>query len=430
MDHSHNPARPAAAITRRGLFQIGAMGAALAASPVTAQRPTHRFTHGVASGEPGHDRVLLWTRYVAPETTTFDWQVSENLDFTAIVSEGSATTSADTDWCAKCWADNLRPARWYYYRFIAADGTMSETGRTRTLPESGMDPFRIAVFSCSNFGFGYFNAYAHAAEVDDFELAVHLGDYIYEYKRGEYPSASAAHPDRTLWPVKEIVALADYRQRYATYRADPDLRRIHQLVPMIAMWDDHESANDSWTGGAENHQPDSEGEWEVRKAAAKRAWREWMPVSDETYARYDIGDLATLVRLDTRLEGREQPFSLGDVLAGQSTPDAIMAALATFRDGAWASPDRTLLGMAQEAWLADELRSSRSGGKRWQVIAQQVVMGRLTTPPDILDALGSDSPAYIRQRVGASAMAGRVGLPFNMDAWDGYPAARQRLFAR
>ncbi|WFL78519.1 alkaline phosphatase D family protein [Altererythrobacter arenosus] len=424
---SEPPARPTAALTRRGLFQLGAAGAALAATPLAAQSFGTGFTHGVASGEPSQASVLLWTRFVGSGESVLTWEVSDSMEFLSVVASGNAAASAESDWCAKGIASGLAPNRWYYYRFVAPDGSMSDVGRTRTLPAGGTDPFRMAIFSCSNFGFGYFNAYAHAAETNDADFAVHLGDYIYEYNRGRYPSAGDTAPGRVLYPENEIVALADYRLRYATYRADPDLRRIHQLLPMITIWDDHESANDSWKDGAENHQSDSEGEWEVRKAVALRAYREWMPVSDEVYASYEIGDLATLFRLDTRLEGREQPFNLARVLAGADSPEKAVAALTAFRTGEWASPGRTLLGMAQEGWLAQGLKNSRGSGKVWQVLAQQVVMGQLMTPPSLVEAVGDNVPDFARRRVMAAAMAGRAGLPSNMDAWDGYPAARERL---
>ncbi len=426
---SEPPARPAAAITRRGLFKIGAAGAALAASPLAARGFGSGFTHGVASGEPSQNRVLLWTRFVAEQDTSLTWQIGADAEFSQVVSSGDATASAQRDWCVKTWADGLEPSRWYYFRFIGPDNALSDVGRTRTLPAEGVDPFRMAIFSCSNFGFGHFNAYAHAAESGDIDLAVHLGDYIYEYARGSYPSAEATSRGRVLYPKDEIVTLADYRLRYATYRSDPDLRRIHQLMPMITTWDDHESANDSWTGGAQNHQSDTEGEWEVRKAVAKQVYREWMPVSEDPYAQYDIGDLATLFRLDTRLEGREEPFSFAKVLSGVDNANKALAALADFRSGEWANPERTLLGAAQEAWLAAGLKRSRGAGKIWQVLAQQVVMGELLTPPDIVAAMGDKVPEFARTRVIAAAMAGRAGLPSNMDAWDGYPAARARLLA-
>lgn len=425
------PATPAAppAVSRRNLFKLGGLAAVSAASPLVARSFGRGFTHGVASGEPGQTRVLLWSRFVAEQDTLLDWQVSDSMDFARVVSSGSTSASASRDWCVKAWADGLTPGTWYYYRFTAPDGSQSVIGRTRTLPEGQTQRFRMAVFSCSNFGFGYFNAYAHAAESNDVDLALHLGDYIYEYGAGTYPSERQAVEARALFPESEIVALADYRLRYATYRSDPDLRRIHQLMPMITVWDDHETANDSWKDGAENHQGETEGDWATRKNLAKQAYREWMPVSDEPYAEYQIGDLATLLRLDTRLEGREKQFNIGDVIQGKRTPEEIGAALVAFREGAYRAEDRELLGAAQQKWLADRLKSSRANGTQWQVLAQQVLMGELYTSPQLADALPQSAPAFIRQRVQASAIAGRAGIPANMDAWDGYPAARARVLA-
>jgi len=422
-------AQPAATnITRRSLFALAGAGAAVAAAPAAATGFGKGFTHAVASGEPAAKSVLLWTRYVADADTSLTWQVSETEDFARPVAEGSVTASADRDWCAKGVATGLAPDRWYFYRFLAPDGTASPIGRTRTLPEGKTGRFRLAVFSCSNFGFGWFNAYGHAASANDADLAVHLGDYIYEYARGNYPSATQTIEGRVLEPANELVALADYRLRYATYRADPDCQRLHQVLPMISCWDDHESANDSWTGGAENHQPATEGDWAVRKAAAKRAYREWMPVGEEAYATYQIGDLATLFKLDTRLEGREQQFNLAAVMAGKTDPQALDAALAAFRDGQWADRNRQLLGAAQQDWLAKGLAASTRSGTQWQVLCQQVIMGNLKTPRAFAEGIGGGLPDFVRQRLTAAVAASKVGLPSNMDAWDGYPAARERVF--
>jgi alkaline phosphatase D len=427
-DSAPQPAPSLANMSRRGLFGIAGASAALAASPAIARSFGSGFTHNVASGEPGADTILLWTRYVGDAAARLQWQISQSEDFTRPIAEGSVSASPERDWCAKATATGLAPDRWYFFRFIAPDGTMSPVGRTRTLPQGATAKFRMAVFSCSNFGFGWFNAYAHAAQANDCDLAVHLGDYIYEYGAGTYPSLAQKHPARELAPESEIVALADYRLRYATYRADPDLQRLHQVLPMIAVWDDHESANDSWENGAENHQSESEGEWAVRKAAAKRAYREWMPVSDRPYAAYDIGDLATLFRLDTRLEGREQQFSLEKVLEGKTSPEAILQALAAFRDGAWSDPERQLLGAAQERWLFEAIAGSKARGATWQGLAQQVLIGKVSSPRAMLGLLGEGLPDFIKQRLMAASLASEAGLPLNMDAWDGYPAARERLF--
>jgi alkaline phosphatase D len=422
-------AQPAAtALTRRSLFTLAGAGAAIAASPGAATGFGTGFTHNVASGEPAATSVLLWTRYVAGAETTLTWQVSESEDFARPVAEGTTSASPARDWCAKGVATGLSPDRWYFYRFLAPDGSASPTGRTRTLPQGPSAQFRMAVFSCANFGFGWFNAYGHAALANDCDLAVHLGDYIYEYAKGAYPTDEQANPDRLLAPANEIVALADYRLRYATYRADPDLQRLHQVLPMITLWDDHETANDSYRDGAENHQPDTEGDWQVRKAAAIQAYREWLPVADTAYSAYQVGDLATLFRLDTRLEGRDQPFRFEQVMQGAKDQQALMAALAAFREGAWADPDRQLLGAAQEAWLAEALAASTRAGTHWQVLMQQVLMGNLKTPRDLLRGAGDQVPDTVRKRLQAAVAASGAGLPSNMDAWDGYPAARARVF--
>lgn len=422
------PAPSQTALTRRNLFTLAGASAALAATPLAARTFGSGFTHSVASGEPSANSVLLWTRFVSEAETTLTWQVSETEDFTRPLFEGEITASPNRDWCAKGIATGLQPDRWYFYRFIAPGGATSPVGRTRTLPQGPTAKFKLAVFSCSNYGFGWFNAYGHAAEANDADLAVHLGDYIYEYGAGTYPDPNQAEPSRVLAPATEIISLTDYRLRYATYRADPDCQRLHQVLPMIAVWDDHETANDSWKDGAENHQPDTEGEWAVRIAAAKQAYREWMPVSDEPYAAYQVGDLATLFRLETRIEGRDEQLDLGKVLAGSKDPQSALQALTKFKDGEWADPARQLLGPAQEQWLAQGLAASTAGGTAWQVLVQQVLMGNLRTPVGLASQLGDSLPEYIRQRLAAAAAASQVGLPANMDAWDGYPAARERLF--
>jgi alkaline phosphatase D len=422
------PAAPSAALTRRNLFTLAGVGAALAAAPAAATGFGTGFTHSVASGEPAAQSVLLWTRFVAEAETALTWEVSESEDFTRPVASGSVHAAAERDWCAKGIATGLAPDRWYFFRFIAPDGTISPVGRTRTLPEGPSAKFRMAVFSCSNFGFGWFNAYGHAVEANDVDLALHLGDYIYEYARSTYPDAGKGVPEREIEPAREIVALADYRLRYATYRADPDLQRLHQVLPMISCWDDHESANDSWKNGAENHQSETEGDWQVRKVAAKQAYREWMPIADTAYSTYQVGNLATLFRLDTRLEGRDAQLSLPKVMEGAKDPQALLAALSAFRDGSWAEEGRQLLGAAQETWLAETLAASTKAGTHWQVLVQQVVMGNLKTPKNFADQIGAGLPEFVRTRLAAAAAASQAGLPSNMDSWDGYPAARARLF--
>lgn len=418
-----------APLDRRSLFKGAALGAGLVAAPLAARSTGMGFTHGVASGEPGHDRVLLWTRFAGTQDTAIGWQVMEADANRNVVAEGTVTASPDNDFCCKAWAQGLEPGKWYYFRFTAPDGSTSDMGRTRTLPQGAATRWCMAVFSCSNIGFGWFNAYRHAAEANEFDCALHLGDYFYEYPQGTYPSDAATLPGRALLdPQSELVALADYRARYAQYRADGDLQRLHQLYPMIAGWDDHESANDSWSGGAQNHQSDTEGDWSLRKRAAMKAYREWMPVSDEPWAAYEVGDLATLFRLETRLSARAQQFDYNTLLRGTTSPEDAIAKLTAFRNGDYADPAREVLGADQQAWLADGLKRSKASGTVWQVLVQQVLMGKVASATSITDTLPDNLPSYIRERVVAGALASRAELPLNMDAWDGYPAARARLF--
>ena len=429
---------PAAALRpsldRRSLFKGGALVAGLAAGsaaiPGAASAATAPgFAYGVASGEPSADSVLLWTRYGAVQDVVLTWELARDIAFTDIVAGGTVTAAPERDWCVKPVARGLAPDRWYYYRFVAPDGAMSCIGRTHTLPMGRVDRFRMAVFSCSNIGFGYFNAYAHAAEQNAFDLIVHAGDYLYEYGSATYPAADVKVAGRDARPALEIVSLADYRLRHASYRADPDLRRMTQLYPMIMGWDDHESANDSWKGGAENHQRETEGPWDARKASATRAYREWLPVSDAPYASYDIGDLARLIRVESRLVGRDEPPSIGAILQGKTSQEEALTALAAFRDGAYRDPARTMLGMEQEAWVAEQMRGSTASGQKWQVLVQQVIMGELAAAPSLVGDIPAGVPPYIRARLMAAAGAAAVGLPLNMDAWDGYPAARSRLLS-
>ncbi len=410
---------------RRGALKLGLLGLAGLSAPVVAA-VGGGFTHGVASGEPGAEQVLLWTRFAGAQDTTLRWELSEDEAFSRIAAQGEALASPANDCCAKAWAKGLAPGRWYYYRFIAPSGERSVTGRTRTLPVGRVPKFRIAVFSCSNFGFGWFNAYAHAAEAGDFDLALHLGDYFYEYQRGNYPSIKQTVGGR-VGPLEEAVTLAGYRERFATYRADPDLQRLHQLYPMISVWDDHETANDTWQNGAENHQNGTEGDWAVRKAASEKAYREWLPVSDDYWAKYEVGELATLFRLETRHVARSEPFELVDVLKSK-TPAEAEAALIAFRDGKWQDPSRGLLGAEQEAWLAGGLKASARGRKPWQVLVQQIVMGSVAMPQNLAEGMAAAAPDWLKQRIEQAVAASKAGLPWNMDAWDGYPAARDRLY--
>jgi alkaline phosphatase D len=411
------------AINRRAVLTASAAGLLLPVRPALAGLwPASGFTHGVASGNPGPDRIKLWTRYASADgrDTVLRLEVATDAGLSNIIARTEAMAGPATWGTAQAEITGLPVGGWLFYRFTAPDGRQSPIGRTRTLPAGPLSRFNIAVVSCANKPFGHFNAYAHLAARNDIDLIVHLGDYIYEYKSGEYPTSPMA--DREIAPLNEIIALDDYRQRYASYRADPGLQELHRLWPMIAIWDDHETANASWSTGAENHQPD-EGSYTARRAAATQAYREWLPQPDRMWQRYDIGNLASLITVDTRITGREQPLDLVPALKGG--PKAIAA----FRDGPLADPKRQLLGLEQEAWLADTLKASVKSGQRWQILAQQVIMGNVLTPRNAMDFLPANAPAQFKGFVQAGLAASAAGLSTSMDMWAGYPAARQRVLA-
>lgn len=415
-------------LDRRSFLLTGSLGLGAFAVPGFAQRPSvaaaRGFTHSVASGEPASDSMLLWTRYVPAggDSAELRVELSETPDFARVVAGGSQITGVWRDFTAKITVDGLQPARRYHFRFVAPDGTLSPVGTTRTLPAGQVERFRTAIFSCSNLPYGYFNAYGHAAARDDIDLAVHLGDYLYEYRTGDYPALKDRVAGRVPLPVNELLALADYRIRYASYRSDPDLQALHARVPMIVQWDDHESANDSWEGGAQNHQSD-EGDWNARRAAAIQAYREWMPVSDEPWKAYDIGTLATLFRTETRLLARTKQPDVADLFK-QADP---AAALTAFRDGAWLDPAVTMMGSQQESWLAHAMAQSVRSGQRWQVVGFGTILGQTTMPQEALGWIAPDAPARAKNYLLAGIAAGKVGLPFNYDNWGGYPAARARF---
>ena len=412
-------------IDRRNLLQASMLGVGMLSVPGLAAALSNRgFSHGVASGEPSARSVLLWTRFVADSERKLRVEVARDVRFRKIVAGAEALASPERDHTAKVVVSGLSPNRWYFYRFIAPDGSISRTGRTRTLPEGSVDQFGLALFSCSNLPFGYFNAYAHAAAREDLDLAVHVGDYVYEYQRGVYPDPKSVIDGRVIEPAHEILTLADYRLRYASYRLDPDLQRLHARMPMIAQWDDHETANDSWRDGAENHQSDTEGGWSARKAIAERVYREWMPVSDDYWSSYQIGQLATLFKVETRLVARSAPL---DLIAAVRVGGDVDKAVRKFRDEQWRDPARTLMGPEQEHWLHAGLLESKRNGTRWQILAQQVVMGEVLMPQQIAGWLRPDSPASMRQYVQLGIAAARNGVPFNFDSWGGFPDARDRL---
>ncbi len=424
-----------AAASPLSLGGAGALAGCVSAgdkAPVSSHAVQSGFTHGLASGDPDASSLLLWTRYLPTDgqAATLQWEVATDPGFTGIIARGNVQADPARDYCAKAVAGGLPADSRVYYRFRAPDGVLSGIGRGRTLPASGRRTMKLAVFSCANIGFGYFNAYGHAAAREDLDLLLHLGDYIYEYGDKAYPSPTQRAPGRQgLQPDHEIVALADYRQRYAFYRRDPDLQALHAAHSMMAVWDDHEFANDAWRGGAQNHQAATEGEWNARRAAARQAYYEWLPIRDaeHLYRSVKLGDLADLLLLDTRIEGRDAPAALPrGLIDNPPGSPAYLAALDGYR-AALEKPDRHLLGSRQQDWLAAGLEASARRGATWQILAQQIVFGERRYPPAVVEKLPESASQALRSGLARSADLHMRGISPSRDSWPGYVAERRWL---
>jgi alkaline phosphatase D len=424
-------------LTRRGLFGASA-AAGLAAACATPVAPAYKgkaaFLHGVASGDPDQTSVVIWTR-VSPDVqgaVPVNWVVSPEGDPDTVTQRGVFMTGPERDFTVKLLVQGLEPGKAYNYWFYAGDG-VTGLGTTRTLPASGTDDFRMAVVSCSNLPFGFFNAYREIAQRNDAHAVIHLGDYIYEYGRNGYGGAVGRELGREHEPAHEIVSLVDYRMRHAQYRTDPDLQFAHRVMPWFCTWDDHESTNNSYRTGAENHQTETEGDWTERKAAAVQAYLEWMPVRDPEpgrareaiYRKFDIGDLATLFLLESRLVGRGEDLTIDEVgLAAPAQKQAVADALMVKVN----DPQRTMLGFEQEAWLAEGLKASAASGRPWQVLGNQVTMAKVKNP-DLERGLGPEKYARLSPGSRRWYESAKFGLPWNLDAWGGFPLARERLYA-
>ncbi|CAE6912427.1 N-terminal domain [Vibrio sp. B1FIG11] len=396
------------------------------------------FEHGVASGDPTQTQVIIWTRVTTEESyVDVSWQVSATEDFSSIEQSGTFATDTSRDFTVKVDVQNLNPNTQYYYRFMVGEAS-SIVGITQTLPEGSVDKASMAVVSCANYPAGYFNVYKEILEQHQkasFDVVLHLGDYIYEYGAGGYASEDAAALGREPSKGTECITLDDYRKRYAQYRQDQDLQALHAALPMIAIWDDHELANDAWKEGAENHH-NSEGSFNDRRAAAAAAWTEWLPVRENTfsnmliYRQFAFGDLINLMMLDTRLVGRDQPLDYFSLDA--PTMEAIGGLVAQSR-----STERELLGTEQLAWLMNAFNQEA----KWNVLGQQVLMSRMELPSSVMLAMFQLFTATDEQKMDAllavnNAIASyladpssdTIKLPYNLDAWDGYYVERERVY--
>lgn len=396
-----------------------ALGVAALAPEARAREPV--FRHGVASGEPAPDRMLLWTRVTGLDQPTGRWRIATDPGLRDVVGQGAFATGAERDFTVKVEASGLKPATDYWYQFEAG-GQRSPIGRTRTLPVGRTDHLDIALACCAMYGMAYFHAYRAIAERQNLDAVLFIGDYIYEYGASTYPGLAAV---RQVDPPRDTVTLDDYRRRLAQARADADLQAAHQRAPWICAWDDHEIANDDWMHGAQHHDPAKDGDWEARKAAAVRAYYEWMPIRDPDPADpYGIqrsvafGDLATLIVPETRLKAREAQLTLAKDL--DRLPDG-RPDLDGFRRKI-ADPARRMVGQQQIDWLAGEMKASVAAGQPWVLLGSATVMADYVYPD-----MSRWAPA-------SGPMKGffeltKLELPMlNLDGWSGYAAERQRIY--
>ncbi|WP_374472425.1 alkaline phosphatase [Phenylobacterium sp.] len=413
-------------IDRRKALALLGVGAAAPAQAQTQGRLA--FAHGVASGDPLQDRVVIWTRVSgASGQVPYRWRLGDR--------SGEGVTGPERDHTIKVDVTGLQPGQEYRFWFEAG-GVRSPEGRTRTLPAGGVRDVVLAVASCSLYPNGFFNAYRAIADLPRVDAVLHLGDYIYEYGGpGSYGMDSPVAGQRPHQPNREIVSLADYRTRHAQYKSDPDLQAAHARAPWIVAWDDHETANDSFLNGAENHNPPAEGDWNARKAAALKAYFEWMPIRDpaagqgfvEASSRaFRFGDLAQLIMIETRIGARDKQLDLeADLPVVDGKPD-----VAAFR-AKLDDPNRRMMGPAQEAWIGRELAGSVQAGHAWQVLGNQVVMARVFPPDprrDLTPEQRAAAPARMQRRLKRYEQLADLGLPVGLDMWDGYPADRERLY--
>lgn len=410
---------------RRGFITLlasSALGLLAGCRPTRKRAPGYEFLHGVASGDPLADGVIVWTRIsgAGGEPVAVRWEVATDPGMRSVLRSGEFETNRDRDYTVKVDVRGLPSGARLFYRF-SAGGVASPVGRTRTLPAGRLESASFAVVSCSNYAAGYFHAYREIALQDDLDAVVHLGDYLYEYGQGEYATGHAEALGRVPDPVGEAVTLWDYRRRHAQYKSDPDSRAMLAAHPLIAVWDDHEIANDCWHAGAENH-GDGEGDWYARVDAAIQAYLEWMPVrasakgaSTRIFREFRYGDLLGLTMLDTRLYGRDRQPEPAPGISAEEIGRLL------------ADPDREMLGAEQSDWLRQA--ADRNPDVTWRVYGQQVLVSPVRAP-DLEPLIDLDGPSMVSREVLERNVAmSKANPPILLDTWDGYPAARERFLA-
>lgn len=453
-------------LTRRSFIKSAAAGAGAVAVPMAItgcggdndddslslsdSKLVVAFGHGIASGDPLSDRVIIWTRVTltdddiaAEKSVPVEWKVATDEAMVDVVSSGITETDGDVDYTVKIDVDGLSSDTTYYYQFTGPLEVTTDIGQTKTLPVGYVESVKLAVCSCANYPAGYFNVYQAIAQ-SDADVVIHLGDYIYEYQTGEYPVISVAGraPDQ----LSEVLTLDDYRGRYAQYRIDEKAQLVHKMKPFICVWDDHELANDSYKNGAQNHN-EGEGDFAERRAAAFQAYHEWLPIRtgsdiEKIYRNFKFGELVSLNMLDTRHIARDKSLSSADLLTSTDATALLM------------DSTRRLIGDEQLSWLVQEWTNSNT---TWEVLGQQVLMGRMFVPVELLLSLGAliakleaglDATAdqtavntaigelyVLKLRLNAGdptlTEADKLRLsstaPYNLDAWDGYFIEREQV---
>lgn len=425
-------------VTRRTTLAALSATAAVATLPGLAEAATGKaevFRHGVASGDPDATSVVLWTRVTVPAPVEVEWELASDPRFSRIVRQGRVATGPERDFTVKVLAEGLEPGGRYFYRFRTA-GATSPIGQTRTLPVGPLERLGIALASCSNFAFGYFNAYDAIARDAAVDFVLHTGDYIYEYGADGWGGDIARQIGRVHEPANEIVSLFDYRTRHAQYKTDAGSQAMLAAKPLLACWDDHESANNPWSDGAQNHQPDQEGDWGDRRAASIQAYFEWMPVREpgpgrtrmQFWRTWVFGDLATLCTLETRHTARARQIDYEPYRKSISShADAREMERDTF-----GAVGRTMLAREQEADLAAAWTKSKLLNQPWRLIGNPMPIAR-TRVPDVVGLGLIPDPATQKKPLSAAdelAWKGKWNLPFYPDTWDGYGWARERLYSQ
>ena len=419
---------------------LGALGLGVAAAGLAAAAENAVFAYGVASGDPAADSLLIWTHAGLPGQVR--WQVALDSAFKRIVRRGTAAALAARDHTVKVEVGGLRPGVTYFYRFLAG-AAVSPVGQARTLARGPIEDLVLASACCAMYAGGYFNAYEAMANLPRLDAVTHLGDYIYEVageKPEDYGYDTGIKLGRLPQPRHACVTLDDYRTRFAQTRSDPKLQAAHARAAWICCWDDHDLANDDWTGGAQAHNPETDGPFSARKEAAVQAFYEWMPIREPPPGQgfaainrsFDFGDLASFTLLETRLTARDQQLTYSRDLPRlpDGDPDFV-----TFQRKLW-DPARRMISAAQELWLSVTLKASVRAGRPWQLIGSGVTVARAHAPdlasvmgPAAYDAMAAQVTGYYKFALADSAAKTRFDLPFALDSWDGYPDARARLYS-